>query len=101
MLRAERDWTQAQLADAAQVSRQTINAIETGRFDPSLPLAFVIAQIFGLTIEVVFDRIRDSPRLIVESHLPTSVAISRIGRCSVSPGRRSYANRRAAATHSS
>ena len=55
VLRAERDWTQAQLADAAQVSRQTINAIETGRFDPSLPLAFVIAQIFGLTIEEVFD----------------------------------------------
>jgi putative transcriptional regulator len=55
VLRAERDWTQAQLADAAKVSRQTINAIETGRFDPSLPLAFVIARIFGLTIEVVFD----------------------------------------------
>ncbi len=55
VLRAERDWTQAQLADAAQVSRQTINAIETGRFDPSLPLAFAIAQIFGLTIEMVFD----------------------------------------------
>ena len=55
VLRAERDWTQAQLADAAQVSRQTINAIETGRFDPSLPLAFVIARIFGLTIEEVFD----------------------------------------------
>ena len=55
VLRAERDWTQAQLADAARVSRQTINAIETGRFDPSLPLAFVIARIFGLAIEVVFD----------------------------------------------
>lgn len=55
VLRAEQDWTQAQLADAAQVSRQTINAIETGRFDPSLPLAFVIARIFGLTIEEVFD----------------------------------------------
>jgi putative transcriptional regulator len=55
VLRAERDWTQAQLADAARVSRQTINAIETGRFDPSLPLAFVIARIFGLTIEAVFD----------------------------------------------
>ncbi len=55
VLRAERDWTQAQLADAAHVSRQTINAIETGRFDPSLPLAFVIARIFGLTIEAVFD----------------------------------------------
>ncbi len=55
VLRAERDWTQAQLAEAAQVSRQTINAIETGRFDPSLPLAFVIARIFGLAIEVVFD----------------------------------------------
>ncbi len=55
MLRAERDWTQGQLADRAEVSRQTINAIETGKFDPSLPLAFTLARLFGLTIEDVFD----------------------------------------------
>jgi len=54
VLRAERDWTQAQLADALEVSRQTVNAIETGKFDPSLSLAFKIARLFGLTIEAVF-----------------------------------------------
>ncbi len=55
VLRAERDWTQGQLADRAEVSRQTINAIETGKFDPSLPLAFTLARLFGLAIEDVFD----------------------------------------------
>ena len=55
VLRAERDWTQAQLADALDVSRQTINAIETGKFDPSLPLAFRAARLFGLRIEEIFD----------------------------------------------
>ena len=54
VLRAERDWTQAQLADALDVSRQTINAIETGKFDPSLPLAFRAALLFGLHIEEIF-----------------------------------------------
>lgn len=54
VLRAERDWTQAQLADALDVSRQTINAIETGKFDPSLPLAFRAARLFGLRIEEIF-----------------------------------------------
>jgi len=54
VLRAERDMTQAQLADEVEVSRQTINAIETGKFDPSLPLAFRIARLFGLSIEDVF-----------------------------------------------
>jgi putative transcriptional regulator len=54
VLRAERDWTQAQLADALDVSRQTINAIETGKFDPSLPLAFRAARLFGLPIEEIF-----------------------------------------------
>lgn len=54
VLRAERDMTQAQLADEVEVSRQTINAIETGKFDPSLPLAFKIARLFGLSIEDVF-----------------------------------------------
>nr|WP_211164447.1 helix-turn-helix transcriptional regulator [Shewanella salipaludis] len=54
VLRAERDWTQAQLAQALGVSRQTINAIETGKFDPSLPLAFKVARLFGLPIEAIF-----------------------------------------------
>ena len=60
VLRAERDWTQAQLADALDVSRQTINAIETGKFDPSLPLALRAARLFGMRIEEIFhDRAPD------------------------------------------
>jgi len=54
VLRAERDWTQAQLAAALDVSRQTVNAIEKGKFDPSLPLAFKVARLFSLSIEEVF-----------------------------------------------
>ena len=54
VLRAERDWTQAQLARALEVSRQTVNAIETGKFDPSLPLAFKIARLFEQPIEEIF-----------------------------------------------
>ena len=54
VLRAERDWTQAQLADELEVTRQTVNAIETGKFDPSLPLAFKISRLFGLSIEQIF-----------------------------------------------
>ena len=54
VLRAERDWTQAELADRLDVSRQTINAIEKGKFDPSLPLAFKSARLFGLSIEDIF-----------------------------------------------
>ncbi len=54
VLRAERDWTQAQLASELNVSRQTINAIENGKFDPSLPLAFKAARLFAMTIEEVF-----------------------------------------------
>ena len=54
VLRAERDWTQAQLASELEVSRQTVNAIEKGKFDPSLPLAFKAARLFGMTIEEIF-----------------------------------------------
>ena len=54
VLRAERDWTQANLADKLGVTRQTVNAIEKGKFDPSLPLAFKIARLFELSIEEIF-----------------------------------------------
>ncbi len=53
-LRADRGWSQATLADLLDVSRQTVNAIETGRYDPSLPLAFAIARVFGTSIEAIF-----------------------------------------------
>lgn len=53
-LRGERGWSQQELAERLDVSRQSVNAIETGRYDPSLPLAFKIAELFGLTIEQVF-----------------------------------------------
>jgi len=55
VLRAERNWSQAELAGQLDVSRQAINAIETGKHDPSLPLAFRIARLFGMTIEEIFD----------------------------------------------
>jgi putative transcriptional regulator len=55
VLRAERDWTQADLALALAVSRQTVNAIETGKYDPSLPLAFRLARLFGRRIEDLFE----------------------------------------------
>jgi putative transcriptional regulator len=55
VLRAERGWSQAELAARLDVSRQTVNAIETERYDPSLPLAFAIAKIFGKLIEEVFE----------------------------------------------
>ena len=54
VLRAERDWSQAHLAQELGVSRQTVNALETGKYDPSLPLAFKIARLFELTIEDIF-----------------------------------------------
>ncbi|MGN6270636.1 MAG: helix-turn-helix transcriptional regulator [Sphingomonas sp.] len=54
VLRAERDWSQSDLAERLDVSRQSVNAIETGRYDPSLPLAFKIAELFGLAIEDIF-----------------------------------------------
>lgn len=55
VLRAERGWSQAALAERLGVSRQTVNAIEKGRYDPSLPLAFKIAEVFGLAIEDIFE----------------------------------------------
>lgn len=54
VLRAERDWSQQDLADALGVSRQSVNAIETGKYDPSLPLAFRIADVFYLRIDEIF-----------------------------------------------
>ena len=55
VLRAERDMTQADLANLLAVSRQTINAIEKGKFDPSLPLAFIMSKLFQLSIEAIFE----------------------------------------------
>lgn len=55
VLRAERGWSQGDLADRLGVSRQTINAVETGKYDPSLPLAFSIARLFERSIEAIFD----------------------------------------------
>lgn len=55
-LRLARGWSQGDLAEQLQVSRQTVNAIENGRYDPSLPLAFTIAETFGLAIEAIFRR---------------------------------------------
>lgn len=55
VLRAERAWSQADLAERLAVSRQTVNALETGKYDPSLPLAFKIARLFGQPIEAIFE----------------------------------------------
>jgi putative transcriptional regulator len=55
VLRAERDWSQGELAERLGVSRQSVNAIETGKYDPSLPLAFRIARLFELPIDQIFD----------------------------------------------
>jgi putative transcriptional regulator len=63
VLRAERDWSQGDLADRLGVSRQSVNAIETGKYDPSLPLAFRIAGLFGLAIEEIFDKPEMETRL--------------------------------------
>ncbi len=60
VLRAEREWSQADLAQKLEVSRQSVNAIETGKFDPSLPLAFRIARLFETTIEAVFSDVSES-----------------------------------------
>ena len=64
VLRAEQNWSQAVLAEKVGVSRQTINAIETGKYDPSLPLAFKLAELFSRTIEEVFE-----PFLIMEGFI--------------------------------
>ena len=56
VLRAEREWSQSDLAERLEVSRQSVNAIETGKYDPSLPLAFRIADVFGMAIEDIFLR---------------------------------------------
>jgi putative transcriptional regulator len=59
VLRAEREWSQGELAHRLRVSRQTVNAIETGKYDPSLPLAFSIAKLFGQPIEAIFEPASD------------------------------------------
>jgi putative transcriptional regulator len=67
VLRAERGWSQADLAARLEVSRQSVNAIETGRFDPSLPLAFKLARLFSTSIEQIFsdEALPDDPALSV------------------------------------
>jgi putative transcriptional regulator len=61
VLRAERGWSQAELAARLRVSRQTVNAIETGKYDPSLPLAFRVSQLFKQPIEAIFEPDSDEP----------------------------------------
>lgn len=63
VLRAERDWSQQDLADRLEVSRQSVNAIETGKYDPSLPLAFRIAETFDMSIEAIFLRDADAAQV--------------------------------------
>ena len=64
VLRAENDWSQARLAEELGVSRQTVNAIETGKYEASLPLAFDIARVFGKTIEEIFTADSDAPERV-------------------------------------
>lgn len=61
ILRAERNWSQADLAQKLDVSRQSVNAIETGKYDPSLPLAFKLARLFSTTIEQIFTDTETEP----------------------------------------
>ena len=65
-LRAERGWSQAELAERLDVARQSVNAIETGKYDPSLPLAFKIARLFGLPIEAMTEAWKTGFRKVVE-----------------------------------
>ena len=74
VLRAERDWSQADLADAVQVSRQTINASETGKYDPSLPLAMKLGRLFGQPVETIFS-MDEQP--IDDSPAPSSIDVLR------------------------
>jgi putative transcriptional regulator len=62
VLRAEHEWSQAELAARLHVSRQTVNAIETGKYDPSLPLAFSIARLFDQPIEAIFEPASNEPK---------------------------------------
>ena len=70
VLRAERGWTQAQLAGKLEVSRQTVNAIEKGKFDPSLPLAFRLAALFQLSIESIFQPEDNETLVTTAMHRP-------------------------------
>jgi putative transcriptional regulator len=72
VLRAERDWSQARLAEELAVSRQTVNAIENGKYDPSLPLAFRIARLFSLRIEEVFFPDEAPPQSVGRSSIGVS-----------------------------
>lgn len=68
-LRGDCGWSQADLAERLDVSRQTVNAIETGKYDPSLPLAFKIARLFGQSIEAIFDPVaHDAPDASMQSN---------------------------------
>jgi len=70
VLRAERDWSQADLAERIGVSRQAVTAIETGKYDPSLPLALRIGRLFGQPVERIFFDGEDEPAEAERSHLP-------------------------------
>jgi putative transcriptional regulator len=72
VLRAERDWSQARLAEELAVSRQTVNAIENGKYDPSLPLAFRIARLFAMRIEDVFFPDEAPPQEVSRTPVPVS-----------------------------
>jgi putative transcriptional regulator len=67
-LRSDHGWSQADLAERLDVSRQTVNAIETGKYDPSLPLAFKIARLFGLSIEAIFEPEIQAPAPMISRH---------------------------------
>ena len=74
VLRAERSFTQARLAEELEVSRQTVNAIENGKYDPSLPLAFRIARVFGLRIEQIFFPDDEAARPVDDRRPPAGVS---------------------------